>query len=87
MPTKKSDHKHVYEDVMVHFTDRDWESLLSHFRIGRCKICGKFKNSVLFESELTPDHMHRMLRPHEVIEKYKHLPQYHLKSTEIKWLS
>lgn len=66
---KKSNHKHIYEQVLVHYDD-----LFSICQADRCVICGKINNvhtGICIKSE---SGHYRHLTNEEILEEYKNLP-------------
>lgn len=82
MANKKSDHRHNYEDVMVHLTDINPKSHFAHVRIGRCTVCGKMKHSSIFDTIPAGNGFRRLMTTTEFIEANKHLPQFTMSSQE-----
>lgn len=63
---KKSDHKHIYKDILAKHDGR-------YVREERCEICGKTGLIRYFESERTESGNYRVLTSEEILEKYKDL--------------
>lgn len=64
----KSNHKHIYKDVLVRTNINGHE----HVYLGKkCSICGELKDVQFFVTELVGHKMHRMLNNKEIFEKYK----------------
>lgn len=82
---KKSKHKHEYEDVLVRFTDVPSNSLRSLVVTKRCRTCGRYKYSKMFDTKLTQDGYYQILGLEELSKKYKDLPCYSMKESEFKW--
>ena len=67
--TKKSNHKHTYENCLLIYEGRPY---LSQY----CTICGKTNDTKFALHEKISDHIYRILRPEEIFEKYKSLPKF-----------
>ena len=67
--TKKSNHKHIYEQVLVHYED-----FFTICRADHCTICGKINNvqtGICFKTE---NGYYQHLTNEEILEEYKNLP-------------
>lgn len=69
--TKKSNHKHEFEDVLL---IREFGGRSSHVMGKRCIHCGLIRDKNWFISERTSEGLYRMLSDEEILEKYKDLP-------------
>ena len=78
---KKSKHRHEYIDCLLIIDDR------KPHKATYCKICGKVGDIKFFEVEKTNHGTFRMLNTEEVYEKYKNLPQIHVKDVFKKYVS
>lgn len=67
--TKKANHKHDYEPILVHYED-----LISICRADRCKICGKINNIKLGECQKLEGGFYRLMENSEILEMYPDLP-------------
>lgn len=77
----KSKHRHIYEDCLL------LEDNIRPHKSTYCKICGKVGEVKFFETEKTDYGAYRMLNSEEVFEKYKSLPQIHVKDIFQKYIS
>ena len=77
---EKSKHKHEYVDCLLIEDDR------KPHKASYCKICGKIGDVKFFESEKTDHGTYRVLNAEEVFEKYKDLPQMHIKDIFQKYI-
>lgn len=66
---KKSNHKHIYEQVLVHYED-----FSTICRADRCTICGKINNVDTGTCVNVENGHYRALTNEEILEKYKDLP-------------
>lgn len=77
----KSKHKHIYEDCLL------LEGNRRPHKSTYCKICGKVGEVKFFETEKADYGAYRMLNSEEVFEKYRSLPQIHVKDIFQKYIS
>lgn len=69
----KSNHKHIYEDVLVTSINNGHQYL---YLGKRCSICGKTKQETMFLSERDKETgFYRMLHNDEILKKYGNLPK------------
>lgn len=67
--TKKANHKHDYEPILIHYED-----LIFICHADRCKICGKISNVIIGECQKMEDGYWRAMETSEILEKYPDLP-------------
>ncbi len=77
----KSDHKHQYKDCLL--VDEENRPHKAQY----CKICGKINNIIFFETERVDERFRRMLTDNEVLQKYKDLEQFQVKSMWDKYVT
>lgn len=77
---EKSKHKHEYIDCLLIDEDR------RPHKGTYCKFCGRIGNTRYNEMVKAGPGCYRMLRPKEVFEKYKDLPQVHVKDIYQKYV-
>lgn len=81
--TKKSNHKHIYEECLLRYTRKNkftGKDELKHIRAKKCTVCNKISDVIYFETEKITDESgrqaYRMLDDEETLAKFKHLPIY-----------
>jgi len=77
---EKSKHKHEYMECLL--IDKDNRP----HKAAYCKFCGKVGDIKFCEVEKTDRGTYRMLNSEEVFEKYKELPQIHVKDIFQKYV-
>ena len=65
---KKSKHKHIYKDCLIH----DANSRMYH-KSSYCSICGKIGDFGIIETEKVSGRLSRVLSQDELLERYKDL--------------
>lgn len=77
---EKSKHKHRYANCLLIENDK------KPYRAIYCKICGKVKDVILFETEKTDNGTCRILKKEEIFEKYRNLPVIQVKNIFQKYI-
>lgn len=76
----KSSHEHVYEDCLLIYANE------IPFKACYCTICGRIGKVQFAVTEITSEGYHVMLTHDEVLEKYKHLKQFHIDTYNQKFV-
>lgn len=76
----KSSHKHAYVDCLL--VDEKGKP----YKAAYCKFCGKIGNMNLIEPIKVGHGVYRRLTVEEIYEKYKELPQIHVKDIFLKYV-
>jgi hypothetical protein len=74
MKRPKSNHKHLYEWVLLHFLGPCPPYIRPYSRVKRCTVCGHYRYELFLETVPAPGGYRRILRSEEMPERYKDLP-------------